>query len=113
MRIPNRLLEHRVIVQARQSVGSSVGDEYDAPVRRRSITKDATKRVVDQRMDSDTKGEEILSSAHILLQPEHMVAPGSLVTVWPGRPNERTGVVVATALGEHSIAPESAQLWLV
>ena len=52
-----------------------------------------------------------IAGAVNVLRPDWPV--GSLVTVWAGTPQEREGTVVATALGKHSIAPSSAQMWLV
>lgn len=112
-RIPNRLLEHSITVRALRAVGSSVGDKFEAAVPRKAIVVDKRTKVRDQREGSATKGEEIMANTHVLVQPEHYVTPGSLVVVWPGTPMEREGEVVATAYGKHSIAPSSAQFWLV
>lgn len=112
MRIPTRHLEHTVTVQAILPVGSSVGALHGEPVTRRAIVVDKRSKVVDQRVDSETKGAEVISSSHVLVQPEHYAAPGSLVTVWPGTVMERTGEVIATAYAQHSKAPSSAQMWL-
>jgi hypothetical protein len=114
VRIPDKFLVHRVDIVPLAAVGSSVGKRFDdARPAVRSIVVDKRKLVVDERMDSATKGQEIQASTHILVQPEEFVSAGSKITVWKGTPRERTGVVVATAYGEHPIAPSSAQMWIV
>lgn len=109
-RIPNRLLEHRVILREIETIPSSTGPKYKTPRTVRAIVVDETKIVKDQREQS--RGAEILSSAHVLVQPENRIPPGSLVTIWPGTDEERESEIVRTALGKHSIAPSSAQFWL-
>lgn len=114
MRIPDKFLEHRVILEAIKPIGSSTGAKFQ-PARSgvKAIVMDKRTRVVDQRVASETKGQEILVSGHVLLHKENWIPPGSLVTVWPGTTMERKAEVVASAYGDHSIAPESAQVWIV
>jgi len=114
MRIPNRYLEHKVTLTKIQAVGTSVGAKFDEPrTGIRALVIDKRTRVVDQRAGSDTVGTEVIASAHILLHKENWVPPSSLVTVWPGTPMERVCEVIAAGYNVHSIAPESAQLWVV
>lgn len=114
MKIPRRLLEHRVDIEPIDRIGSSVGATYGAKrLEVRALVIEKRSRVVDQRAGSETEGTEILSSGHILLRAEDYVSPGSLVTVWAGTPMERTGEVLAAGYNMHSIAPESAQLWIL
>lgn len=113
MRIPDGLLEHRCIVQERLDVPSSTGNRFADAVERECITVDRAKLVTDGRAESETRGQQILANTQVLLQPEHYAGPGSLITVWPGTPRERTLEVAATAYARHSVAPESAQAWLV
>ena len=114
MRIPDSVLEHRIAVRRRQAVGSSSGPRYDAEVTGvHALVVDKAELVLDARRDSETRGQQILSSSQVLVQPEDYVAPGSLVTVWKGKPMERTAEVVASAYLEHSKAPSQAQMWLV
>lgn len=110
-RLPDKLLEHPVVIRPALQIPASNGAKYGAAVNRMSITNDKATKVTDQR--EDTKGEEVIASSIVLVQPEHYVRPGSLVTVWPGMPYERTGEVVATSIGKHSIAWESCRLWIV
>ena len=108
-RIPDRLLEHTVTLRGRRPIPSSTGQKYLPAVITRSITVAKTKTVIDQR--DETRGQEVVSDTHVLVQPEFWVPPGSLMIVWPGTPQERTLEIVACAIGRHSIAWESAQFW--
>ena len=114
MRIPDALLEHRVDIAPRLEVPQPDGSKYGTVlVDVHALIVDKARLVVDQRVDSDTHGAEVLSDTHVLVQPEDYVTPGSLITVWKGTPREHTSQVASTAYARHSIAPESAQAWLV
>lgn len=114
MRIPDRFLEHRVDVTRRREVGTSTGSAFDPTEEGvHVIVVSKSKLVRDERADSTTSGQEILADTHVLLQPEDFAPPGSKILVGKGTARERVGIVVATALAEHSIAPSSAQAWLV
>lgn len=114
MRIPDRILEHRVDIRPVLAVRQPDGDRHGtsiADVHALVVAKEA--QVVDARIGSETRGALVASSAHILLQPEDYAAPGSLITIWKGTPLERTAEVVAAAYLEHTKAPSQAQAWLV
>jgi hypothetical protein len=114
MRIPDRLLIHELHVARRKDLGGSTRPEFDDTEQSvPCITVDRRRLVIDQRADSETSGREILANTHVLVQPEKFAPPGSKVTVWPGKPQERLGVVVATAYAEHDKAPSSAQMWIL
>ncbi len=112
MRIPKRYLEHRVILEAVKRVPTSIGPTYQAPRTVSALVSDKRRRVVDQRLGSETKGEEITSNGSVLLQPEDLVPAGSIVTLWAGTELETRRTVMSTRLGRSSIAPQSAQLFL-
>lgn len=114
MKIPEHLLEHRVEIARRLDVPGALQQQFaDVEHDVHAIVVDGRKMVVDQRQSSETLGQQIMSTAQILVQPDKYAPPGSKVTVWKGTPMERPGVVIATAYGRHSIAPESAQMWIV
>lgn len=110
-RIPSRLLEHTVILLGRRKVPTSNGQVYLPEVTTQAIVVDGDELVVDMREGSETLGQEIRANAHVLVQPEFYVPPGSLMTIWPGTAMERKLSIVRTAFGKHSIAWESAQFW--
>lgn len=112
-RIPNHLLEHRVRVEALRSIPRSDGALYLDPRTVGAIVVEKRKLVTDQREGSATKGQELQSSAHVLVQPEDRIPLGSRVTIWPGSVNESVLISASEAYAEHSIAPSSYQMWLV
>src|SRR5690606_9651991 len=77
------------------------------------VIADKVTKVLDARSASETRGQEILASAHIVMHPEDWVPPGSLVVMWQGTPMERVAEVVATAIANAKSTPESAQVWVV
>lgn len=113
-RIPNRYFPHTVTLQPIDPLPASSGTRYLEP---RSgviaLVVDKIAEVVDGRDGSPTRGKLISASTHIVMQPESVVDPGSLVTVWAGTDRERTMTVVATGYYRHPVAPESAQLWAI
>lgn len=113
MRIPAHLLEHRVVVEALRTIPRSDGAKYMPPRRVAAIVVEKRKLVTDQREGSTTKGQELQSSAQVLVQPEERVPLGSRVTIWPGSSNESVLTSLSEAYGEHSVAPSSYQMWLV
>lgn len=113
MRIPQKYLEHTVVVQRLLRVPSKTTGKYAAPIRVACLVVEKTTLVKDQRVGSqgETRDAEIQSTAQVLFQPESRVPLGSLLTLWPGTPNERTAQIVSDAYGQHSIAPSSWQAW--
>ena len=113
MRIPDSLLEHRVDVEPLLDVPQPGGSPFGAKLPDvHALVVDRAELVIDERVDSDTHGQEILAETHVLIQPEDYIVPGSRVTIWKGTPRERVLHVVKTAYARHSISPESAQAWL-
>lgn len=111
MRIPPRFLEHKATIRRRLPIPSVDGDRYAAAESIPCIVIERQKLVVDQRADSGTYNQQIVSSTRILAQPEIIMPPGSLITIWIGDAREATVEVVSTAYGRHSIAPASSQAW--
>lgn len=112
MRIPERYLPHRITVEAIDPLGG--GSKWATPkINVHALVVDKETQVVDARPDSETRGQVIMSSTQIVLQPEEWIPPGSRVTVWAGKPQEKKMIVVTTGYFEHPIAPNSSQLWLV
>lgn len=114
VRIPNMFLPHRIDIRAVNPVGTSQGASFQ-PVKPnvRAQVLDKVTMVVDQRSSSETFSQSIASSSTIVVQPEEYVEPGSEIVVWKGTPQERSMHVVAAGYYRHTIAPESAQFWLV
>jgi len=107
-RLPKRLMPHRNLVSYRPKTGEGAyGPVYGPAVVAKRAAIDDKRRLL--RM---TGGRELISSARVALDLEHLMPEGSLVTVWRGRPNEleRTAVFVETA--DFDGLPEFVQITL-
>lgn len=114
MRIPDRDLPHRVTLEARKSMPSSSGTQYQAPREGvLALVVSKASEVVDERPDSDTRGSIITAHTSVRMHLEDYVPPGSRITVFAGTPAEHVGTVVNAHYNQHSIAPESALAYLV
>lgn len=113
MRLPTRFLPHTVTLEAYTGPNPRGGRAYADPVDVAALVVAKASRRIDDRPSSETAGQEIATSAHIVVQPEHYVPPGSRVTIHAGTPAERVVQVVAAGYYRHPQAPESAQLWTV
>lgn len=114
MRLPDRLLEHRVTLRPILPVGSSGRPRYAGDIRNvHALVVEKAEDVTDQRPTSESNGGTITATGHIVMQIESWVPPESLVIVWEGTPQERTATVVATLNMPSKRAPASAQLWFI
>lgn len=106
MRIPKRLMPHRVSVAKYQGAGT-YGDSWDAPFTvKRGYCEDKQQNVTDEL------GEQQLSSGFVILDPEWVIPLKSKITVWPSSANERTCQVIAVARFQHPAAPSHQVLYL-
>ena len=55
-----------------------------------------------QTLVRDKDGREVVSSTRVTVPLPQHVPLGSLVTVWPGMPRERTALVLAVAANENA-----------
>ena len=55
-----------------------------------------------QTLVRDKDGREVVSSSRVTVPLPQHVPLGSLVTVWPGMPRERTALVLAVAANENA-----------
>lgn len=85
---------HSVLVKNRVSAGG-MGAGFSAP---RTLAAEVLDK---QTMVRDASGAEVVSTSQVSLPlPEH-VPVGSLVTVWPGLPQQREARVLAAALNPN------------
>jgi len=95
MRIPSRLMSHKVTLQA--FTGSTpIGESYADPVKVRASVEDVNEIV------TNSQGQEVVSSTRVFLDLENWVPAGSLVTVWAGMPQERTAKVITAATFQNA-----------
>lgn len=106
MRIPRRMLPHRVVVEAYTGQGAH-GPVYADPVKLRAAVEDST-RLVRRRSD----GAEVVSSTTVRLDPEHVIPAESRVTVWPDTDHERVAQVITSARQVHPRTPSHIELSL-
>jgi hypothetical protein len=114
MRIPAYVLEHTVDIERPTEYGTSYGPTFEAVVEDvAALVVDKSELVIDGRSEGETYGQQVLSTAQVLMQPEDYVAPGGRITVDKGTPMQRRLAVVAAARLEHTIAPSQARAWLM
>lgn len=114
MRVPLRHFPHRVTLRPIDPVGSSVGPTYlEAREGVPALINPKASQRADGREGSPTNGQLIATTAWVTMPPEYGVAPGSLVILHPGTPDEATVTVVTAAVYRHPKAPETAQVWTV
>lgn len=85
---------HSVRVRDRLGVGG-MGVSYGAP---RTLTAEVQDK---QSIVRDSGGREVVSSTQVTIPLPAHVAHESLVTVWPGLPQEREARVLATSLNPN------------
>ncbi|MFE9232050.1 hypothetical protein [Cellulosimicrobium funkei] len=83
-------------VKVRNLTGSGgMGNSYANPRTRSAEVKDT------QTLVRDADGREVTSSTQVTLPLPEDVPLGSLVTVWPGLPQEREARVLAASLNPN------------
>ncbi|MFL2001438.1 hypothetical protein [Microbacterium sp. A1-JK] len=90
------------------------GDVWGAPVAGiPCYAEQKTRLRVDRRSTSPTSGQEITSTATVVLLPEHDYPPRTKVTIFAGTPRERTSEVIDSALGMYNArTPNHVELYL-
>lgn len=105
-------LPHRVTIRPHEGDGAE-GDLWgDARTDRPAYVEQRSRLVVDRRSTSPTSGQEVTSTAFVVLLIEDDTLPRSEVTVWPGTPRERTSEVIDSALFEYRGTPSHVELYL-
>lgn len=111
-RLRAKHLPHRVTIRPHEGDGAE-GDIWgDARNGRPAYVEQRSRLVVDRRSTSPTSGQEVTSTAFVVLLIEDDTLPRSQVTVWPGTPRERTSEVIDSALFEYRGTPSHVELYL-
>lgn len=101
MRIPARLMPHKRLVSYKPKLGDGTyGPVYGEEVVCARAAIEDTHKLVRSR-----DGAEVVSSTQVVLDPEHHVPEGSLVTVWRGRPRQRTATLISEGYAEFPQLP--------
>lgn len=109
MRIPKALMPHRVRVRA--AGYGSAGQTFDPPKPQpapeyRAYVEDKT------RLVRDGSGQEVTSTSSVWLDLDVNAPELSEVTIWLGRPRERTKQVVAVSVLDHPRTPSHQVIYL-
>ena len=111
-RLRAKHLPHRVTIRPHEGDGAE-GDLWgDARTGRPAYVEQRSRLVVDRRSTSPTSGQEVTSTAFVVLLIEDDTLPRSEVTVWPGTPRERTSEVIDSALFDYRGTPSHVELYL-
>jgi len=111
-RLRAKHLPHRIIITRLTGEGAE-GATWAAPdTGRPSYVEQKAKLVIDRRSTSPTAGQEVMSSAFVVILTDDDVLPGSLVTVWKGTPRESELTVITSALFEYPRTPSHVELYL-
>ncbi|MCK2024060.1 hypothetical protein KZC52_14065 [Microbacterium sp. kSW2-24] len=112
VRLRAKHLPHRVDVVPHEGDGAE-GDIWgDLREDRPAYVEQKTRLVVDRRATSPTRGQEIESTAFVVLLLEDDTPPTSRVTVWKGTPRERTSAVIDSQRFEYPGTPSHIEIYL-
>ncbi|MDY7542603.1 MULTISPECIES: hypothetical protein [unclassified Cryobacterium] len=111
-RLRKKHLPHRIDITRLTGEGAE-GDTWAAPVADRpAYVEGKAARVIDRRSTSPTAGQEIVTSAFIVLLLDDDVLPRSTVTVFKGTPRERTAEVISSAFFDYPRTPSHVELYI-
>lgn len=111
-RLRKKHLPHKVTIRSFEGDGPE-GDIWADPRPDLPAYVEQKSRLrVDRRSDSPTSGQEITSTAFVVLLTEDDTQPRSEVTVWAGTPRERTSAVIDSAYFDYRGTPSHVELYL-
>lgn len=104
--MPAFLLPHTVTVKP-YTGNSAYGPTYGLPFAiNRAYIEDR------RRLVRASDGAETISETTVITRPGTPIPTGSEVTVWPGKPGERIGVVITSSTFDHPSAPAHLEITL-
>lgn len=104
-------LPHTVSIVRLTGEGSE-GSTWADPVSAPAYVEQKSRLIVDRRSTSSTAGQEITSTAFVVLLVEDDTLPRSRVTVWAGTPREHEAEVINSALLDYKGAPTHVELYI-
>lgn len=111
-RLRKKHLPHRVTIQEFVGDGPE-GDIWADPRNDRpAYVEQKVKLVVDRRSNSPTAGQEVTSTAFVVLLLDDDCQPRTRVTVWPGTPRARRSEVISSEYFEYRGTPSHVELYL-
>jgi hypothetical protein len=107
-RLPKRMLPHGGLVAYQPKLGESVYEEKhgDEVVPERAAIDDK------QKLVRTADGRQIMSSARVALDREHLMPLGSIVTIWRGRANERDTTAAVVSIADWPGLPQFVEIAL-
>lgn len=111
-RLRKKHLPHRIDITRLAGEGAEGDTWADPDTDRPAYVEQKSKLVVDRRSTSSTFGQEITSTAFVVLLTSDDVLPRSTVTVFKGTPRERTADVIESAFFDYPRAPSHVELFL-
>ena len=88
------------------------GETWANPVTAPAYVEQKSRLVVDRRSTSPTAGQEVMSSAFVVVLTKDDALPGSLVTVWAGTPRESKTTVITSAYFDYRGTPSHIELYI-
>jgi hypothetical protein len=110
-RLRKKHLPHTVTIVRLAGEGSE-GTTWAEPVTAPAYVEQKSRLVVDRRSTSPTAGQEITSTAFVVLLVADDTLPRSRVTVWAGTPREHEAEVLNSALFDYKGTPNHVELYL-
>ena len=110
-RLRERHLPHRIDITRLTGEGSE-GQTWETTLDRPAYVEEKSTLVIDRRSTSPTAGQEIASTAFIVLLTIDDTEPRSLVTLWKGTPREVEATVLNSALFDYPGTPSHIELYI-
>jgi hypothetical protein len=101
-RLRKRHLPHRVAIELLAGEGAESTQYSEPETDVPAYCEDVTSLVVDRRTTSPTFGQEVTSTAMVVLLPGRHLPPGSFVTLWAGTERERRAQVIVTKVRDYN-----------
>lgn len=111
-RLRARHLPHRIDITRLTGEGAE-GETWATPaLERPAYVEQKSRLVIDRRSTSPTAGQEVTSTAFVVLLAADDVLPRSTVTLFKGTPRERTVEVIDSAFYDYPRTPSHVELYL-
>lgn len=93
MKLPARMMPHGGLVAYENKLGENAYGPQFAP----KVTPGRAALDEKQRLVRTADGRDVIATARIALDPEHVLTLGSRVTLHPGTPRQRVTYVIVAA----------------
>lgn len=107
MRIPKRLLQHKITVEPLLGTGARGMNVFGpAVVWDRAYVEDKRQLII------SSEGSDATSNSYVILDPERELPEGSKVTIWKDTWKERTSLVIGASSFDMPGCPSNLQIFL-